>query len=209
MFDVIGPLATTVADCAAMWQTWDTQLTAFTDVPSDLIGLKVGVVEGFGHTHDLEKSGARLFPLQFPPTLADHFWTIMKFEAATSHFYTYPRYAAQYGVSVRWKLEMAGEVSRAEYIASRAALFELRRRFVENTVDLDVIVSSTLSGAVPPVDCDEKLVREELGRLTVPASALNLAAIAIGNVQFMARAEAMVLRAGLYWERRVGIAEPP
>lgn len=205
-FDVIGPMAATVADTAAVWAV----LSGTAPVarrPFD--GLVIGVIAGAPGIDALAGLGAELRPFSLPEEILDIFWTAFRAEATRTHEATFPRFGEHYSDNVRAKLENASGVSTADYASAMRELARLRREVEQSMGGIDLLVSPTLGCPAPPVGCDEVAIRDDLGILVAPFSALDLPALAIGNLQIVGRDEAGVLAAGLEWERRIGEIPPP
>ncbi|MEF3402548.1 amidase [Agromyces sp. CCNWLW203] len=205
-FDVVGPMAATVEDTARTWAVLSGE-----PVPdaAALHGLVIGVIEGCAAADRLRALGAEIRSFELPGDLLDPFWTMFRAEATRTHEGTFPRNAADYSANVRAKLENASGVDAGGYQRARDEIDALRGEVARRMHGLDLLVSDTLGCAAPPVGCDEVAIRDDLGRLVAPFSALDLPALAIGNLQIVARTEADALAAGLAWEREVGEIPPP
>jgi Asp-tRNA(Asn)/Glu-tRNA(Gln) amidotransferase A subunit family amidase len=198
-FDVVGLMASTVGDCAELWAV----LTR-TAVPAaiDPRGLTVGVVEDAPFAGELERAAARLRPVTIPDAIYRPFRTLLASRAAATHAQTFPRDATRYGRDVRTKLLAGLALSKEDVDAARVELSRVRTAFLSQIADVDLIVSRTLGSRVPPAGADDLAVRDGLGRLTIPASAFDLAALAIGDLQLMATDERLLLGVGRWWEQR-------
>ncbi|WP_433217109.1 amidase [Microtetraspora malaysiensis] len=206
MFDVVGPMATSVADCAQVWRA----LTGETvEPPPSLSGLVVGVAEGCAQAEEFAELGAEIREIALPYDILTPYWTIIGAQARRTHEATYPRAAASYSEGVRRKLDAAGGIGHREYRRAVEELAAVRARFAEEMSGVDLLITPTLGGPAPRVGCDEAAVRGEVGRFTSVVSALGLPALAVGDLQMVGRREADVLRAGLCREAcGGGIPEP-
>lgn len=200
-FDVVGPMAASVSDTARAWAVLSGEAPV---ERRPLRGLVVGVIEGSAAAEPLRARGAVLRPVELPEGVLDAFWPAFRAEVTRTHEGTYPRAAAAYSDNVRAKLAAASGVSTSRHREALAALARLRAELLERMAGFDVLVSDTLGCAVPRVGADEVAYQDDLGRLAAPFSALDLPALAIGNLQLIARTEHDVLAVGLGWEHEVG-----
>lgn len=200
-FDVVGPMAASVADTARAWAalSGDELVRA-----RPLRGLVIGVLEGSAAAEPLRAAGAELRPFALPDGVLDVFWTAFRAEVTRTHEGTYPRLAAEYSDNVRAKLAGASGVSAERHRAAVEALGAMREETLRRMAGVDLLVSDTLGCPTPAVGSDEVAYRDALGALSAPFSALDLPALAIGNLQIIGRTEDDVLAAGLGWEREVG-----
>ncbi len=207
-FDTVGPMARTVADVAAAWS-----VLAGAPVPAPLLaGLTVGLLTrapavGMGgppqpvnhsaerYVERLEQLGARVVAAELPEPPADT-WPLFFFEAAESHRATFPARAAEYGDNVRGKLEHAQTITPDEAAQARDAV----RRWRAYRPEVDLYVSPAVGIDLPAVDSDELDVRIALSAFLRPFNVLGWAALAIGDLQFAAPRDEVVLAAGLAWE---------
>ncbi|MFB4293340.1 amidase [Nonomuraea sp. ATR24] len=205
MFDVVGPMAASVADLARVWEV----LSGAPVAPlSSLAGWTVGVAEGCAQAAAFAGLGAGLREVALPYDILAPYWTIVGAQARRTHEATYPRNAGHYSDGVRRKLDDAGRIGRDRYAAAVEALGAARAGFADRTTGLDLLIMPTLGGPAPRAGCDEAAVRGEAGRITAVVSALGLPALAIGDLQLVAWSEEAVLRAGLAWES-LGEPIPP
>ncbi|AMB59612.1 amidase [Microterricola viridarii] len=200
-FDVVGPMAASVTDTALAWSVLSGEPVA---AARPLRGLVVGVLEGSAAAEPLRAAGAELRPFSLPDGVLDTFWTAFRAEVSRTHEGTYPRSAEAYSDNVRAKLAGAAGVSSERHQAALAALRTLREETLLRMEGYDLLVSDTLGCPTPAVGSDELTYRDDLGRLVAPFSALDLPALAIGNLQIIGRTEDEVLAAGLGWEREIG-----
>ncbi|WP_156786418.1 amidase [Microterricola viridarii] len=200
-FDVVGPMAASVSDTALAWSVLSGEALAGA---RPLRGLVVGVIEGSVAAEPLREAGAELRPFTLPDGVLDVFWTAFRAEVTRTHEGTYPRSAAAYSENVRAKLAAASGVTAAAHRSALASLAVMREELLSRMTGVDVLASDTLGCPTPPVGADELDYRDDLGRLVAPFSALDLPALAIGNLQIVGRTEAEVLAVGLGWEHEVG-----
>ena len=204
-FDTVGPMATSVTDCALMWS-----VLAGEPVPEPrLDGLTVGLLsrppsvggpalpanrDAERYVEQLEALGARVVEAEILEPPADT-WPLFFHEALESHRATFPSRADEYGDNVRGKLEHAQSVEPAAVEAAREAVRVWR--LYQPPVDL--YVSPVLGVEVPPVDCDELAVRIPATAFLRPFNVIGWAGLAIGDLQFVAPRDEVVLAAGLAW----------
>ena len=206
-FDTVGPMATTVADVALMWSA----LTGDPVPAPRLSGLTVGLltrppsVGGRAATENraaeryverLEELGARVVTASIPEP-PDDTWPLFFREASESHRATFPSRADEYGDNVRAKLEHAQTIDPADAERARESV----RRWRDYKPDVDLYVAPTLGVEIPPEDTDELEIRIAATAFLRPFNVLGWAGLAIGDLQFVAPRDEVVLAAGLAWER--------
>ncbi|MEV4245832.1 amidase [Streptosporangium canum] len=206
MFDVVGPMATSVADCARVWRVLSGEAV---EPPRSLSGLVVGVADGCAQAGEFADLGAEVREIALPYEILTPYWTIVGAQARRTHEATYPVNAASYSAGVRRKLDDAAGIGHREYRRAVEELLAVRAGFSAEMSGVDVLITPTLGGPAPRAGCDEAAVRGEVGRITSVVSALGLPALAIGDLQVVGRGEADVLRAGLCWEARGGAIPAP
>ncbi|MEV4380827.1 amidase [Streptosporangium sp. NPDC049644] len=206
MFDVVGPMATSVADCARVWRVLSGEAV---EPPRSLSGLVVGVAEGCAQAGEFADLGAEVREIALPYEILAPYWTIVGAQARRTHEATYPVNAASYSAGVRRKLDDAAGIGHREYRRAVEELLAVRTGFSAEMSGVDVLITPTLGGPAPRAGCDEAAVRGEVGRITSVVSALGLPALAIGDLQVVGRGEADVLRAGLCWEGSGGAIPAP
>ena len=196
-FDVVGPMARTVADCALAHAVL-TGAPGPPDVPA-LTGLRVGVLTGppdvsgatAGALRDprceavadlLRGLGLDVAEVELPVPRGDT-WPVFYAEAAAVHAATYPLRAADYGRTVRAKLETAQGLDPADVEAARGALAAWRDAAARAPA-VDVVASPTLGLAeLPRAGVDELEIRLAFSAYTRAFSYLGWPAIAIGGLQ--------------------------
>jgi aspartyl-tRNA(Asn)/glutamyl-tRNA(Gln) amidotransferase subunit A len=218
-FDVAGPMARSVADCALAYAVLTCQ-----PVPRpSLAGLVVGVIEDAPQmsSHDpgrvpvagvhpdieadlarLEALGAELVDGRLEPPSVD-LLPVLLAEAAEAHRETFPALRGQYGPDTRMKWDGAGKIPAAAVDAARRELPRWRER-VSGAQGPDLYVSPTLAGPVPRLDVWEPDVRVAMVGFTRTFSLLGWPAIAIGGLQLAGRDPATVIAAALAWEEAYG-----
>ncbi|MEV8633673.1 amidase [Streptosporangium sp. NPDC051023] len=206
MFDVVGPMATSVADCARVWRVLSGEAV---EPPRSLPGLVVGVADGCAQAGEFADLGAKVREIALPYEILSPYWTIVGAQARRTHEATYPASAASYSAGVRRKLDDAAGIGHREYRRAVEELSVVRARFAEEMSGIDILITPTLGGPAPRAGCDEAAVRGEVGRITSVVSALGLPALAVGDLQVVGRTEADVLRAGLCREAGGGTIPEP
>jgi aspartyl-tRNA(Asn)/glutamyl-tRNA(Gln) amidotransferase subunit A len=100
-------------------------------------------------------------------------------EVADVHRPLFPEHADEYGDDVRAKLERCLEVTleEAEAAARRRSVY--RRRALEATADVDLLLTPTLPGVAPPAGIGDGALRERLIRFTYPFNSLGWPALAL------------------------------
>jgi aspartyl-tRNA(Asn)/glutamyl-tRNA(Gln) amidotransferase subunit A len=206
-FDTVGPLGTTVAEVATMWS-----VLARAPVPQPrLDGVVVGLLTrppSVGgpplpenraaevYVEQLEALGAHVVEASIPEPHGDT-WPLFFHEAAHAHRNTFPARADEYGANVRAKLELAQDLDPAEVERARESVRSWRML----QPDVDLYVAPVLGVELPPVDCDELDIRIPATAFLRPFNVLGWAAIAIGDLQFIAPSDELVLAAALAWEQ--------
>jgi aspartyl-tRNA(Asn)/glutamyl-tRNA(Gln) amidotransferase subunit A len=205
-FDTVGPMATSVADVALAWSA----LTGAAVPEPRLRGLTVGLLTrppsvggppaaenrtAEQYVARLEELGATVVEASIPEPPEDT-WPLFFFEAGESHRATFPARASEYGDNVRAKLEQAQTVEPADTDRARESV----RRWREFRPEVDLYVAPTLGVEIPPEDCDELDVRIPATAFLRPFNVLGWAALAIGDLQFVALRDEVVLAAGSAWE---------
>jgi Asp-tRNA(Asn)/Glu-tRNA(Gln) amidotransferase A subunit family amidase len=220
-FDVAGPMARSVADCALAYS-----VLGATPVPeSSIEGLSVGVLERppgmspfdpggspdgvdapdiSGALTQLESLGARLEPATIEQPQAELLPVFLS-EAASAHRTTFPSRREDYGPDTQMKFATANAVAAEDVQRARHELVRWRAAS-RDAPGPDLYVSPTLAGPIPPIDVWEPDVRVAMIGHTRPFSFLGWPAIAIGELQFAARSSSTVLAAALAWEDAFGSA---
>jgi aspartyl-tRNA(Asn)/glutamyl-tRNA(Gln) amidotransferase subunit A len=215
-FDHAGPMARSVADCAAATAALVPGLAA-TPLPS-LEEVEVGVAwlelaEPLVRARLEEAAGRfpRRRPVAFP--LADGVGPAFQREVAGVHGELFAEHRALYGRNVRTKIERCLAVDDATFAAATRARAEHRKRAEEALRDVDLLLAPTLMFVAPPTGIPELELREAMIRLTFPLNALGWPALALpcgsaehglpASVSLIGRpgADELVLAAGLALEQ--------
>jgi aspartyl-tRNA(Asn)/glutamyl-tRNA(Gln) amidotransferase subunit A len=177
-FDHAGPMARSVADCAAMLEALVPEFqreparrvsvgVAWADRCTPLVGGRIREAAAMLDAHAVE------FPL--PEGIGNAFMR----EVADVHRDLFAASADSYGQNVRTKIERCLQVTDAE-----AAEANDRRNAYQDEAEaamggLDLLLTPTLGFVAPPLPDDELTVREDLIRFTYPFNALGWPALAI------------------------------
>jgi aspartyl-tRNA(Asn)/glutamyl-tRNA(Gln) amidotransferase subunit A len=222
-FDVAGPMARSVADCALAYSVLGGQpvpeprldgmvVGVLADPqamsPLDPGGAPVGaVVPDISRVLPmLERLGARLEPAALTPPRADVL-PILLAEAAASHADTFPSRRDEYGPDTQLKWDLANAVSPEAVMVARAELPRWRDEMAAADGP-DLYVSPTLAGEVPTLDVWEPDIRVSMVGHARPFSFLGWPAVAIGGLQLGGRRAGDVLAAALAWEQAYGATDP-
>lgn len=201
-FDTVGPMAASVALVASAWRVLAADAPGLlAPVPGDGRASTAGVrAARVGVCGDPSPSALRLLgdlgveavPLALPLSeIEEAFWPAFRAEIARVHQVSFPRLADEYDPNVAAKLAGTQGISVERYRESRGRLAVLRHDTLENwdRLEVDAVISPVLGIPLPRVGDREEDYRDLLGRYAVPASALDLAALAIGDLQITARTE--------------------
>jgi aspartyl-tRNA(Asn)/glutamyl-tRNA(Gln) amidotransferase subunit A len=207
-FDHAGPMARSVAECAAMMRVLD---DGFTPQTLDSLGdLALGIAwldwaeplvrEGVADAASLfTRARAIEFPLQKGVDPA-----FMR-EVAGVHADLFAENADLYGENVRTKVELCLAVTDGEYEGGLRARDEYRERCEEAFSGLDLLLTPTISCPPPPLPADDLEHRQNLIRFTFPFNALGWPVLALPcgpanelpvSLQLVGRDDALVLAAG-------------
>jgi Asp-tRNA(Asn)/Glu-tRNA(Gln) amidotransferase A subunit family amidase len=145
---------------------------------------------------ELERLGASVVEARVPEPSANT-WPLFQHEALQSHAATFPSRADEYGNVMRIKLEAAQRAMPEEIEAAYRAIEEWRRY----EPDVDLYISPCYAVELPPEGADELEVRLPLTSFLRWVNLIGWAGLAIGNMQFVAPRDEIVLAAGLAWER--------
>jgi aspartyl-tRNA(Asn)/glutamyl-tRNA(Gln) amidotransferase subunit A len=181
-FDVAGPMARNVADCARAMHALALE---FTDAEvSSLDDVTAGVAFA-EHADPLVRERfeavAELFPnrRELDPPGIGGVYTVFRREVADVHRELYAEHADEYGENVRGKIELCLAVTDAEYETSLRRFEEVRERYLELAEGLDVVLTPTVPMVAPPADVNELEIRERGISLTYPFSAAGWPALAL------------------------------
>lgn len=181
-FDHAGPMARTVAECAALLEALAPGFrrarlesleelalgVAWTELADPLVRARV-------------EAAAVLFPRSRPVDFPLPDWRDRLFmhEVAGVHRELFREHAALYGENVRVKVERCLAVTDAEAEASRRARERYRERCLEALAGLDLVITPTTAFVAPPDDVDDLDIREATIRLTIPFNLLGWPALAL------------------------------
>ncbi len=214
-FDHAGPMARTVAECAAVLEALTRDFR-----PQRLDSLD-DVVLGLAWTELADplvrarvEAAASLFPRSRPAAfpLPDCGDRLFMHEVAGVHRELFREHAADYGENVRVKVERCLSVTDAEAEESRSARERYRDQALEALEGLDLLLTPTTAFVAPPDDADDLDIREATIRLTFPFNLLGWPALALpcgaaeeglpASAQLIGRpgADALVLAAGALLE---------
>jgi aspartyl-tRNA(Asn)/glutamyl-tRNA(Gln) amidotransferase subunit A len=182
-YDHVGPMASTVAGCAALMAALVPGFAA-AGVES-LEELEVGVA-WLEHADPLvrrrvEEAAAhfpRHRPVSFPLRDPAEVPLFMR-EVADVHRGLFPEQADAYGDNVRTKLERCLTVTDAEVAAAERARAAYRERCEEALDGLDLLLTPTVGFVAPPADVDELAIRERAIAFTYPFDSLGWPALAL------------------------------
>lgn len=220
-FDTVGPMAASVALVAEAWRVLAAGAPgSLAPEPGDEGAASGALPARVGVCGDpasvalrlLGELGVETVPLELPlAEIEEAFWPAFRAEIARVHQASYPRLADEYDPNVAAKLAGTQGVSVARYRESRERLTALRRGVLDGWRRLGVtaVVSPVLGIPLPRVGEREEDYRDLLGLYAVPASALDLAALAIGDLQITARTEAEALALGTALEEAGLTPVPP
>ena len=178
-FDHVGPIAASVADCAAAMAALAPGL-APADV--EITELRVGVA-WLEHADPLVRArvseaadllGARRVELPLPEV-----GPVFMREVADVHRDLFAEHAAEYGANVRVKIERCLALPDEAFERGLASRAEYRERCDEAMEGLDLLVTPTLGSVAPRLPVDDLEIRDATVRLTLPLNALGWPALAL------------------------------
>jgi len=176
--DHIGPMARSVADCAALLAVLEGRDprdgATRTDPPGDYgtalaagpQGLRIGLDRAYATTDTdpqmsdalfaavdvLQAAGATIVELN-APELADcaqHWLDVCAVDALIGHQDLYPEHAAEYGPAFRALLEHGSRVSATDYARATRQRQETRALLDEQLAGIDVLVCPAMPTPAPP-----------------------------------------------------------
>jgi aspartyl-tRNA(Asn)/glutamyl-tRNA(Gln) amidotransferase subunit A len=223
-FDHAGPMARSVADCAAMMEAL---AGGFDRTGAPTLGdLRVGVA-WLDRCDPLVRTrlgeAAALFPGARPVDLplVEGIAAAFMREVADVHRDLFAESADAYGANVRAKLELCLAVTDAEAAEAARRREDYREAAGRALGDLDLLLTPTLAFVAPPLPDDELTVRDELIQFTYPFNALGWPALALpagpaedglpASLQLVGRPgdDALVLAAGEALEVVLGASGRP
>jgi aspartyl-tRNA(Asn)/glutamyl-tRNA(Gln) amidotransferase subunit A len=181
-FDHVGPMARSVAECAAMMKALADD---FEPVTVELLEeVEVGVAWldlADPPVHARVRETTELFPrrrdVELP--LAESVGPVFMREVADVHRDLFAEFADSYGDNVRTKVERCLTLPDAKYERGLAARDELREQAASAIEGLDLVLSPTLGFVAPRLPVDDLEIREATIRLTIPFNALGWPALAL------------------------------
>lgn len=207
-FDHAGPIAASVADCAAAMAALTPGLAP---VDVDLADLRVGVA-WLEHADPLVRARVSAAAMRLHATPVElslpQVGAVFMREVAKVHRDLFAEHAAEYGDNVRAKIERCLALPDVAYERGLAARAEYRERCDEAMEELDLLITPTLGFVAPRLPVDDLEIREAAIRLTLPLNALGWPALALpcgpaedglpASLQLIGRpgADALVLGAG-------------
>jgi aspartyl-tRNA(Asn)/glutamyl-tRNA(Gln) amidotransferase subunit A len=182
-FDTAGPMALDAAACEAMMGALDAEFVPRTLESLEEVEVGVAWTE---HADPLVRerveAAAALFPrrrrLQVP-LAEDEIGPVFRREVAEVHRELFAAERHRYGANVRHKVELALELSDAEYERALRTRAEYRERVAEACAGVDLLLTPTLAFVAPPADSDELELRGAAIRFTFPFNALGWPALAL------------------------------
>jgi aspartyl-tRNA(Asn)/glutamyl-tRNA(Gln) amidotransferase subunit A len=214
-FDVVGPMARTVADCALAHAVMAGMPMPVAEAgAASLAGVRVGVLtspplvtppvpgppasrdsRADGLVERFRALGAVVSEVSMP-TPAHDTWPVFHADAIAAHAATFPSRAGEYGRTIRAKLEVAAREDPAAITAARAALTKWREQ-ARHEPGVDLVVSPTIGlHDLPAIGVDELEVRLGFSVYARVFSYLGWPALALGGLQIAGRDTALVLAAG-------------
>jgi aspartyl-tRNA(Asn)/glutamyl-tRNA(Gln) amidotransferase subunit A len=216
-FDVVGPLAGSVAGCAAVMGVLAGIEPRVVEPAEIRVGIawldradplvRVRVEEAAGRFPGIE-------PIELPSSQG--FYAVFMREAAEVHAELFAAHRDAYGEDIRVKLERCFAVTDKAYEEALLARDAYRATWLEATEEVDLVVTPTLPCVAPPAGLGDAAVRETLISLTYPVSAVGAPALALpcgpaenglpASIQIVGRPDedAFVLGAGVFLEGRLG-----
>jgi aspartyl-tRNA(Asn)/glutamyl-tRNA(Gln) amidotransferase subunit A len=222
-FDHVGPMATSVEDCAWMMGALAAEMDPVPSVAPDDVEIGVAwTVEADPLVRARVEEAAAVFPRRreialpaMPPGVAD----VRMRETAETHASLFAEHRELYGENVAVKLERCMRVTDAEYEAGRRTRERYRERFAELMRGIDVLLTPTLPIVAPPVGIGDLALRDRLTQFTYPFNAIGAPALAVpcglaedglpASAQIASRpgADALVLGVGARLERALHTAD--
>ena len=185
-FDHVGPMARTVADCAALFQAL-AGLSGSEPQPVEAVESVESVRVGVAWLDSAEPlvaarvaEAAAHFPrrreVDWPRPEID---ALFMHEVADVHRELYAEHAELYGDDVAAKIERCLVVSDGEAAAAERARAEYGERCEELLDDFDLLLTPTLVCVAPPTGIGDQALRATLIRHTLPFNALGWPALAL------------------------------
>jgi aspartyl-tRNA(Asn)/glutamyl-tRNA(Gln) amidotransferase subunit A len=209
-FDHVGPMARTVAECAAQLQALvpEFEPRPLESLEETLVGI-AWIDEAEPLVAERVRTAAEQFPrlreLDWPRTAIG---PLFMREVADVHRDLYAEHAELYGDELAVKIERCLAVSDTEAARASRAREEYRERCSELFEGIDLLLTPTLVCVAPPTGIGDLALRETLIRNTLPFNTLGWPALALpcgaaedglpASAQVVGRpgADALVLAAG-------------
>jgi aspartyl-tRNA(Asn)/glutamyl-tRNA(Gln) amidotransferase subunit A len=215
-FDTAGPMARSVAECAAMMEPLvpgfrTTELESIEDVSVGVAWLDQAEPLVRERVHTAAQLFPRSEPLDFP--LAPDPGPAFMREVADIHRDLFAEHADLYGTTVRVKVERCLTLPEEKAQASAAARQAYGVQALAALGDFDLLATPTMAFVAPPTGIGDLTIREDVIRLTLPISALGWPALALpcgpaenglpASLQLIGRPghDGLVLAAGALLER--------
>ena len=182
-FDCAGPMARSVADCAAMMRAL---VPGFEAAPlAALEQLRVAVAwldDAAPGVRARVEETAECFPqrevINFPLE-ADEVWFVFRREVAEVHRWLFAEHRDEYGKNVRAKVERCLAVEDVQFEAGTRARAAYRDAAWDALEGFDLLLVPTLGTVAPPRSIPEPELREPVLRFTQPFSALGWPVLAL------------------------------
>lgn len=170
--------------------------------PARLDGVSLGVIDD-ADTAPFTRLGARV--TAFDVDLAGierSLWPSFRAEAGRSLAPIFPAREAEIDPGTAERIRGAQRETPESYRRSLEELRRWRSRVLASldAAGLDALLCRTLGGPLPLAATGERAYQDRIGEMVAPFSGLNLAALAIGNLQIIARTEADALAIGRAYE---------
>jgi Asp-tRNA(Asn)/Glu-tRNA(Gln) amidotransferase A subunit family amidase len=215
-FDTAGPMARSVAECAAMMKPLvpgfrTAELESLEDVSVGVAWLD----QAEPLVRERVQTAAQLFPHSEPldfPLASDPGPAFMR-EVADIHRDLVAEHADLYGATVRVKVERCLTLPEEKAQASATARQAYGVQALAALGDFDLLATPTMAFVAPPTGIGDLAIREDVIRLTLPISALGWPALALpcgpaenglpASLQLIGRPghDGLVLAAGALLER--------
>ncbi|MBX3087713.1 MAG: amidase [Cryobacterium sp.] len=184
--DCVGPIASSVEDCALAFSVLSGQEPVSVDVASQRISVNSEELRSLLQWVGVE---ARLVETMSPPAECAR---ILPFEAWEIHKDLVAQVEFEYDPNVLAKVTRGSSILEEEYREALDKMLDWRSQ-VSRTTESDLIVSRVLDVPVPKTGVDELSIRESFGRNTRWVNILGWAAIAIGPIQISGPSDWAVL----------------
>jgi aspartyl-tRNA(Asn)/glutamyl-tRNA(Gln) amidotransferase subunit A len=181
-FDHVGPMARSVAECAAMMRVLADGFEPTTVESLEEVEVGVAWLElADPMVNARVREASELFPRrrEFDLALVEGIAAVFMREVADVHRDLFAEFADSYGDNVRTKVERCLAVTDGEYERGLLARDDFRERFESAVEGLDFVLTPTLGFVAPRLPVDDLEIREATIRLTYPFNALGWPALAL------------------------------